>query len=97
MSEYIVSTVNMPPHVMDVLALWCGDEVVRCRDCKWFTPEYRYEEEREYGVMETLIEPPDCGNPNRCNHHYDSITGEVVPVHIVTEPDGFCKWGRHEG
>ena len=69
-------------------------EIVRCRDCKWFTPEHRYEEEREYGVMETLVDPPDCGNPERCNHHYDSATGKYVPVHIVTEPDGFCKWGE---
>lgn len=70
------------------------EEIVRCRDCKWFTPEHRYEEEREYGVMEELVEPPDCGNPERCSHHYDSITGKVVPVHIVTDPDGFCAWGE---
>ena len=38
MSEYVVSTVNMPSHVMEVLALWCGDEVVRCRDC-YFSDE----------------------------------------------------------
>jgi hypothetical protein len=73
------------------------EEIVRCRDCKWFTPEYRYEEEREYGVMETLVEPPDCGNPERCSHHYDSITGKVVPVHIVTDSNGFCAWGERRG
>ena len=71
-----------------------GKEIIRCRDCKWFTPEHRYEEEREYGVMEELVEPPDCGNPERCSRHYDSITGKVVPVHIVTDPDGFCAWGE---
>ena len=70
------------------------EEVVRCRDCKWFTPECRYEEEREYGVMETLVDPPDCGNPERCSYHYDSITGKVVPVHIVTDPNGYCAWGE---
>ena len=69
-------------------------EIVRCRDCKWFTPEYRYEEEREYGAMEELLDPPDCGNPERCSHRYDSITEKVVPVHIVTDPNGFCAWGE---
>lgn len=86
MSEYI--------YWQDDSGLYKREEIVRCRDCKWFTPEHRYEEEREYGVMEELIEPPDCGNPERCNHHYDSITGKVVPVHIVTDPNGFCKWGE---
>lgn len=71
-----------------------GERIVRCRDCKWFTPEYRYKEEREYGVMEELVEPPDCGNPERCSHHYDSIAGKVVPVHIVTDPNGFCAWAE---
>lgn len=71
-------------------------EIVRCRDCVWFTPEYEYQEEREYGVFETMVEPSDCGNPERCSHHYDSITGKVVPVHIATDPDGFCAWGARK-
>ena len=69
-------------------------EIVRCRDCKWFTPEYFYEEERGYGVVEILSDPPDCGNPERCSHHYDSVTKKTVPVHIVTDPDGFCAWAE---
>lgn len=89
MSEYIVC-----PHCHNPLSQSEYVKVVRCRDCKWFTPEYRYEEEREYGVMETLVEPPDCGNPERCSHHYDSITWKVVPVHIVTDPNGYCAWGE---
>lgn len=67
-------------------------KVTRCRDCKWFTPEHFYEEEREYGVKEILSDPPDCGNPKRCHTTYDSLTGKMVPVHIVTEPDGYCAW-----
>lgn len=72
------------------------EEIVRCRDCRWFTPEYEYQEEREYGVFETFIEPSDCGNPERCCKTYDSMSRKVVPVHIVTEPDGFCAWGERE-
>ena len=78
---------------------WLTDEpIVRCRDCKWFTPECFYEEERGFGVVEILSEPPDCGNPERCSHDYDSLTKEIVPVHIVTDPNGFCSWGeRRDG
>lgn len=70
------------------------EEIVRCRDCKWFTPECEYQEELEYGVYETFVEPSDCGNPERCSHHYDGASKKMVPVHIVTQPDGFCKWGK---
>ena len=72
------------------------EEVVRCRDCEWFTPEYFYEEERGYGVVEILSDPPDCGNPERCSHHYDSLAKKTVPVHIVTDPDGFCAWAKRK-
>ena len=71
-------------------------EIVRCRDCIWFTPEYFYEEERGFGVTEILSDPPDCGNPERCSHHYDSFAKKTVPVHIVTEPDGFCAWAERK-
>ena len=85
-------------HERDVAAITTNDgrewvPIVRCRDCKWFTPEYFYEEERGYGVKEILSDPPDCGNPERCSHHYDRLTKKTVPVHIVTDPDGFCAWG----
>lgn len=76
---------------------WLTDEpIVRCRDCEWFTPERFYEEERGFDVVETLSEPPDCGNPERCSHHYDSLTKKIVPVHIVTDPNGFCAWGKRK-
>ena len=93
MSEYII-TCN------EETALWVANDVdsmkpiIRCRDCKWFTPEYWYEEERDFATREILCEPPNCGNPERCSVTYDSITKQMVPVHIVTEPDGFCAWGE---
>ena len=90
MSEYIYGTDEHEGHWLT------GEEIVRCRDCKWFTPEYFYEEERGFGVKEILSDPPDCGNPERCSHHYDSLTKKTVPVHIVTEPDGFCAWGERK-
>lgn len=88
MSEYITVWVD------DLPDLQRKEEITRCRDCKWFTPEHFYEEEREYGVKEILSDPPDCGNPKRCHTTYDSLTGKMVPVHIVTEPDGYCAWGE---
>lgn len=109
MSEHIVDTfgivqdfadlhgdMNTPLYhaIMDVMVSRQREEIVRCRDCKWFTPECEYQEEREYGVFETMVEPPDCGNPERCSHHYDSALKKMVPVHIVTQPDGYCAWGE---
>lgn len=96
MSEYIIRTTNMPEHVREALSAWyeINEEIVRCKDCKWFTPECKYQEEREYGVFETMVEPSDCGNPERCSHHYDSASKKMVPVHIVTQPDGFCAWAE---
>lgn len=72
-------------------------EIVRCRDCRWFTPEEIYEEYRDFAHSEIMVEPPSCGNPERCNKHYDSATGKYVPVHIVTQPGGFCAWGEPRG
>lgn len=95
MTEYIVTC-------DEETAAWIGNYVdsmrpiMRCMDCKWFTPEYFYEEERGFGVVEILSDPPDCGNPERCSHHYDSLTKKTVPAHIVTDPDGFCAWGKRK-
>lgn len=74
-----------------------GEHIVRCRDCKWFTPEQTWAEDRGLGMVEFFTEPPDCGNPERCSHHYDSFKNETVPVHIVTDPNGFCAWGKLRG
>lgn len=96
MSEYIYATNGEP------LANSTGDislartEIVRCRDCKHFTPEYTYQEERDYGLYETMTVPPRCGNPERCSKHYDSLTGKMVPVRVYTEQDGFCAWGKRK-
>ena len=100
MSEYIINLEGELGMALAVACVGAGfkrEEIVRCRDCKWFTPESFYEEEREYGVKEVLLEPPDCGNPERCSNHYDSFTKKTVPVHIVTDPDGFCAWGERMG
>lgn len=100
MTEYIVEVNENPTITFDGWNVRCEDdlvqreEVVRCMDCKWFTPEYEYLEKREYGVFETFVEPPDCGNPERCSHHYDSVSRKMVPVHVVTQPNGFCAWGE---
>lgn len=74
---------------------WLTDEqIVRCRDCKFYTPESMTREERGFGVYENVWEPGGCFNPERCSATWDSIAGQMVPVGIVTEPDGFCAWGK---
>ena len=77
-----------PPMRVDLV------QVVRCRDCKYYTPESMTREEREFGVYENVWEPGGCFNPERCSATWDSIAGQMVPVGIVTEPDGFCAWGK---
>ena len=71
-----------------------GIPVVRCRDCKFYTPESMTREERGFGVYENMWEPGGCFNPERCAATWDSITEQMVPAGIVTEPDGFCAWGE---
>ena len=68
-------------------------QVVRCRDCKFYTPESMTREDRGFGVYENMWEPGGCFNPERCSATWDSIAEQMVPVGIVTEPDGFCAWG----
>ena len=91
MSEYIVKVEGQMPDAIFEREL---TEIVRCRDCKWFTSEYWYEEERGFGLTEIICEPPDCGNPIRCATTYDSLTKKYVPIHIITEPDGYCAWAE---
>lgn len=67
-------------------------DLVRCRGCKFYTPESMTREERGFGVYENMWEPGGCFNPERCSSTWDSIAGQMVPVGIVTEPDGFCAW-----
>ena len=109
MSEHIEFVVRVPKGEADyfiarfgkenvkILGFLLGEEIVRCRDCKWFTPEEIYEEYRDFAHSEIMVKPPSCGNPERCNKHYDSATGKYVPVHTTTQPDGFCAWGEPRG
>lgn len=41
MSEYIIRTTNMPEHIREAVSAWyeIDYEIVRCRDCKHFTPK----------------------------------------------------------
>lgn len=71
-------------------------DLVRCRDCKFYTPESMTREKRGFGVYENVWEPGGCFNPERCSATWDSIAGQMVPVGIVTEPDGFCAWGERK-
>lgn len=89
MTEYVTVWKDHEP-----TKLHWGVPVVRCMDCKWFTPEQTWGEDRGLGMVEFFTDPSDCGNPERCSHHYDSLTGQMVPVHIVTDADGFCAWGE---
>lgn len=91
-----VAIIAAPPE--QAIAATLGDsdavEVVRCRDCKFYTPESMTREERGFGVYENVWEPGGCFNPERCSATWDSIVGQMVPVGINTEPDGFCVWGE---
>lgn len=69
------------------------EEIVRCRDCKFYTPESLTREERGFGVYEDVWEPGGCFNPERCSHGGDPF-GEWYVVGIDTEPNGFCAWGE---
>ena len=69
------------------------EEIVRCRDCKFYTPESMTREERGFGVYENVWEPGGCFNPERCPHGGDPF-GEWHVIGINTDPDGFCAWGE---
>ena len=82
MSEYIISTTNMPEHVRETLNAWCdvSGEIVRCRDCKHM-----------HTVRSWLGMDVD-----ECWLHADPESGALGKER--TEPDGFCAWGeRKEG
>lgn len=82
--------------VRDAMHARKREQVVRCRDCKFYTPESMTREERGFGVYENMWEPGGCFNPERCSATWDSIAGQMVPVGIVTEPDGFCAWASRK-
>ena len=102
MSEYIVDGA-VPNHTVRVederevywhmTHLPVREEIVRCRDCKFYTPESMTREERGFGVYENVWEPGGCFNPERCPHGGDPF-GEWYVIGINTDPDGFCAWGE---
>lgn len=69
------------------------ERIVRCRDCKFYTPESMTREERGFGVYEDVWEPGGCFNPERCSSVWDAVFEQMVPVGINTNPNGFCAWG----
>lgn len=90
MQDGTLREVADPPRRADLV------QVVWCRDCKHYTPEYGYDEDRGFGLVEHMLEPGGCFNPLRCSTAWDNLKGEMVPVGIVTEPDGFCAWGERK-
>lgn len=69
------------------------ERIVRCRDCRHYTPESMTRECRGVGVYEDVWEPGGCFNPKRCSICGDPF-GEWHVVGIDTEPNGFCAWGE---
>lgn len=78
--EYIISTTNMPDHILEVVAPWCNAEVIRCRDCKCYTDQPGISGEK----------------PNRkyCYKYSDWDSEWDFDDYHYVEPDGFCKWGE---
>lgn len=94
MSEHIIEIPDyVPPFDPAVRAVSLGEEVVRCRDCKFYEPESMTSEERGFGVYENVWEPGGCFNPERCSHGGDPF-GEWYVIGINTDPDGYCAWGE---
>ena len=66
-------------------------ELVRCRECRYYEPEYTWTERHGPGMYEEIMEPPCCKL-----HWHDP--NEVFPdgygVCYEVEPDGFCAWGE---
>ena len=93
MAEYVTELSES-----DIMA-WGADireRIVRCRDCKFYTPESMTREERGFGVYEDVWEPGGCFNPERCSSVWDAVFEQMVPVGINTKPDGFCCWGKRK-
>ena len=91
MAEYVVEEPSSQS------ASWrVRERIVRCRDCKFYTPESMTREERGFGIYENVWEPGGCFNPSRCSSTWDHIKEQMVPIGIDTDPDGFCKWGERK-
>ena len=58
MSEHIIEIPDYTsPFDPVARAVSLGEEVVRCRDCKFYEPESMTREERGFGVYENVWEP----------------------------------------
>lgn len=54
-------------------------EVVRCKDCKYYNPNYsRFESDTPY---------------NRCEHPAQQFDVECYDMWLETNPDDFCSYG----
>jgi hypothetical protein len=53
-------------------------EVVRCRDCKYYTEHYR-------GLY---------GDYGRCDHPQQEYDIECDDMWVVTNPDDYCSYGE---
>ena len=98
MSEYIVDTfgivqdfadlhgdMSTPLYqaIMNVMLSRQHEEIVRCRDCKYFNEERR---DTSIGWVSVFV----CGSEQWS-------TASLMPSHEV-KPDGFCAWAeRKEG
>ena len=90
MAEYIVNVGNADAEHVKLLgeqATRCfghpvGEQIVRCRDCKHFTPN-----------KEHWLEPPKVPFPiigatcDTCDFWADGVK---------VEPDGYCAWGERK-
>ena len=88
MSEYVYGTDEHEGHWLT------GERIVRCMDCKHYTPESMTREERGFGVYENVWEPGGCFNPERCSTTWDALFERFTTVGITTDPNGFCAWGE---
>ena len=79
---------NVSEHIHECVGCWTddgvwqvtpGEPIVRCKDCRFFEPEFVYEERHEeIHCSEFMHEPPGCVRFK---------TSGVVP-------NGFCAWGE---
>ena len=74
--EYVVSLTDRQACALRYSA---HERVIRCLDCRFFEPEFVYEEpHEEVHCSEFLTEPPGCGR-----FHLSNV-----------KPDGFCAWAE---
>ena len=77
-------TCNKLKEAEEKAAKW--DAIVRCVECKYYEPEYTWEEFREVGYpYEICMEPPTC-----------TLGYALSGVARVTIPNGFCAWGERQ-